>query len=934
MSPNAVFTDVSDGEEPTAIPMTSSADESIDATSKDQITSTESSIDAQALGRTVELVNEGWSFNTNDSSSTGWNFPQGDFSSTVDLPHSWEYVHPTMSFIPIYNAKTATYSKTIDVSSYQNRELFIKFYAVNKVATVKVDGQVIGTHDGGYSAFTFDLTPYINGKDSIELSVDVTNVTITSTPVNVDYTQWSGIYRDVELISVPKQSFSLMNYGSDGIFIDYSLDDDSASLSIRAGVSNYDTISENMMVRATILDLDGVPVFSSSKEAYFDPSAEGSEINISGMIDEVHRWNGVDDPYLYTAKIELLNSNGQTVDEISQRIGFRTFTLSNGKAYLNGNEIEIHGVGYHQDRQNYGNAVTKESMSEDVDTMLDMGVNAVRTSHYPHDPYFYELADEKGLLVYCEIPYYMIYSKAQSFQDSVTNQLKEMIRQGYNFTSIVMWGIQNEVYYNSQYATYGDDFNVSQDELDSFNSSLVDLAWDEDSSRMVVQAQIDNSNAVKETANWSDAISLTGMNLYVGYKGSYLGAEAGSGIEGHKALVNALSTKMKLYCDYLGVDQIMMSEYGSGSSINLHSEVDNELTFDAANNTDAIVSEEYQCFFHEAYWDFISGCDYIPASFVWNMYDFSSYRNEAGISRQNSKGLVCYDHSTKKDAYYFYRANWNDNDEFVYLTSKRFTERNKSVQQIKAYSNCDQVELFVNGASVGLGTKQQQGVYVWDNVGLDASSQNSLRVLATGSAGDTYEDSIDGITVNVMNGWNSNQSRWYDNGVMAKDHCFYDPDSDAWYWADSDGSIATDKDVFIPQDEQNRDAGGKWVRFDANRKMIKGEDYRYGGWYYFDPVTGEMAKGMNYIPVDGGKWVYYDWINGQMAHGEAYLDYDEEHIGWYLFDSYTGAVRYGWQVLDDGRVVYYDKVTGQMYHGQHWVDGLLRNFDLTTGALK
>ena len=185
----------------------------------------------------------------------------------------------------------------------------------------------------------------------------------------------------------------------------------------------------------------------------------------------------------------------------------------------------------------------------------------------------------------------------------------------------------------------------------------------------------------------------------------------------------------------------------------------------------------------------------------------------------------------------------------------------------------------------------------------------------------------------TVSGWGSD-GRWYEHGEFVRSHAFYDPGSGQWYWADADGSIARDKDVFIPIDEANRAKGGKWVRFNADGHMIKGEDYRYGGWYYFDPVTGAMAKGMAFVRSNGGKWVYYDWTTGQMAHGEAYVDYDRAHTGWYLFDRHTGAMQYGSHYLrDQQKWVYYHARTGVMLHGEQCIGGAWYLLDWRSGAV-
>ncbi|WP_368115624.1 glycoside hydrolase family 2 protein, partial [Bifidobacterium adolescentis] len=614
------------------------------------------SADSQIAGRTVENIDKGWMFSKGDASMDGWTFPTGASEGTIDLPHSWDYAHPTMSYIPQNNQKTVTYSKQLDVAKYHDKNLFIKFYGSNKNTTVKVDGQEVGTHVGGYSAFVFDLTKYVQDKNSVALTVDVTNVDTVSIPINVDYTQFSGIYRDVELIALPNQYISTENKGSSGVFVDYQLNGNNASVNTRVDVTNKAVETANLVLKTTISDNAGNIVSEQSSDFQVSAGTEAAEQKLDQQLTNIHRWNGRSDPYLYTMNVSLQDAAGHVLDTESTKIGFRTFNVSNGKAYLNGKQIEIHGVGYHQDREGVGNAVSRAQMAQDIDTMLDMGVNAVRTSHYPHDPAFYEMADEKGLLVYCEIPYYLIYSKAESYKNSITNQLTEMIRQGYNYPSIVMWGVQNEVRYSEQFASYGPDFKVTEDELVAFNSALVDLAHQEDPNRLIVQANIDGADAVNTSAKWSSKIDLTGMNLYVGFKSAVKNADA----DGHKKLVESLATKMNNYQQVLGADSMMLSEYGAGANIDQHTEVDSSFSWNGAEDANGDKHyEEYQSYLLEAYWDYIQHSNNVAASFVWNMFDFSSYRNAGGKERLNTKGLLCYDHVTKKDAYYFFKANWN-----------------------------------------------------------------------------------------------------------------------------------------------------------------------------------------------------------------------------------------------------------------------------------
>ena len=400
----------------------------------------------------------------------------------------------------------------------------------------------------------------------------------------------------------------------------------------------------------------------------------------------------------------------------------------------------------HQDREGYGNAVPDDLKVQDMNLMQEMGVNAIRTSHYPHSQSTYNLADERGMLVYCEIPYYLLLSNAESYKTSIKEELKEMIRQGYNHPSIMMWGIENEVYQPASAAAFGKDFQINENTLVSFNSSVAKLAQKEDTTRYIVQAQIDSSNANKVCAKWSKNgnVDYTGVNLYVGFKSSVSSADD----EGRKEITDTLNRKLNEYKQTYNASSMMITEYGAGANINQHATMDENFSWSSDDASKDKHYEEYQSFVLETYYSLIQKRKDIPVSFVWNMFDFSCYRNEGGIPRRNTKGLVCYDHTTKKDAFYFYKANWNQQDKFVYLTSKRYTERDTKYQQIKVYSNCEGVELFVNGQSVGKGRKQQSGVFVWDDVKLD--DMNTIKAVGT-SDGQTYSDEVSGIKAENKN---------------------------------------------------------------------------------------------------------------------------------------------------------------------------------------
>lgn len=692
-------------------------------------------------GRVTQEIDNNWYFIAGDTGDGGWSFPVGGESGVVNVPHTWSYAHPTLSYIPIANSKTVSYTKKLDISDVKDCRVSIKFEAASKNLTLYVDGEEVGYHTGGYSAFTFDLTESIqkaiqSNKTTITLTAKVQNIDTKTTPINVDFIQWAGLYRDVELIVTPGQYISTENSGSNGLFVGYEINGSDAAVTTRVDVSNQAEEAKDLKIESSILNAEGETVSTQTREISVDAMKTCQEFEVQQSIENVHLWNGTADPYLYTVQVTLYDAEECVLDTQADDFGVRTFEIKDGKCFLNGEVIEIHGVGYHQDREGMGYAVTMDQIEQDVDTMLEMGVNAVRASHYQHDDYFYELCDQKGILVYAEIPFYLIYAKTEAFQASVKGQLTELIRQDYNHPSIIMWGIQNELCNRESFASYGDDFKVTDDELVAFVEGLVDIVHDEDPGRMCVQAIITGSDDPALFARWSGNIDITGLNLY--RSSSYTD-------QGRVKLTEKLNSEVERFKQVFGVDYVMLSEYGAGGAIAQHT----ELSEDTRTST-SFQPEETQSFIHEVYWPFIQQTDGVALSFVWNMFDFSCYRNEGGLTRINTKGMVCYDHATKKDAFYYYKAVWNDSEKFVHLTSKRFTDRVSDKQQIKAYSNCDRVELYLNDDWVGVGRRTQEGVFVWDDVDISAAESNTLKVVGycsdgTGDLIKSGEDSMEGL---------------------------------------------------------------------------------------------------------------------------------------------------------------------------------------------
>lgn len=319
--------------------------------------------------RKVLNINDGWNFSTNDTSTAGWNFPSGAGNGVVNLPHSWEYVHPRQSYIPQMNSKTVTYEKTVNISEIKNKNLFIKFYGAARNTEVFIDGEKVGTHVGGYSAFVFDITNYVQGKDEITIKANVTNIDTVSIPINVDYTQWGGIYRDVELISTDDQYISLEDYGNKGIYIDSNVNGTTADVNVKNEISNKSNDDKELKIVTDIYDADGNKVTGTEQKVTAKANKNVQPYSTKCQIDNVHLWNGTKDPYLYTANVTIYNENDEVLDTVSDNFGVRTYEIKNGKFYLNGQEYEIHGVGMHQDREGYGNAVPDDLKVQDMNLM-------------------------------------------------------------------------------------------------------------------------------------------------------------------------------------------------------------------------------------------------------------------------------------------------------------------------------------------------------------------------------------------------------------------------------------------------------------------------------------------------------------------------------------------------------------------------------------
>ena len=637
------------------------------------------------------LLNNDWNFRFSHQVQKGTEV-------RVDLPHTWN-AQDALSGKIDYKRGIGNYEKNLFIRpEWKGKRLFIRFEGVNNIADVFINRRHIGEHRGGYGAFIFEITGKVEYGKENSILVRVNNgEQLDIMPLVGDFNFYGGIYRDVHLLITDETCISPLDYASPGV----RLIQDSVShryAKVRAIVDLSNGSSGNQEVELNVRLLDGQRVV---KEGTKNVNLSGNEVmqqELTFEIDQPHLWNGRQDPFLYQAEVTLFR-NGQMVDRVTQPLGLRFYRIDPDKGFfLNGKHLPLQGFCRHQDRSEVGNALRPQHHEEDVALMLEMGVNAVRLAHYPQATYFYDLMDKNGIIVWAEIPFVgpggyndKGFVDLPAFRANGKEQLKELIRQHYNHLSICVWGLFNEL-------------TELGDNPIEYIKELNVLAHQEDTTRPTTSA----SNQMGDLNFITDAIA---WNRYDGWYGG-TPADLGKWLD-------------RMHKDHPEIC-IAISEYGAGASI--------------YHQQDSLVKtvptswwhpENWQTYYHIENWKTISSRPYVWGSFVWNMFDFgAAHRTEGDRPGINDKGLVTFDRKVRKDAFYFYKANWNREEPMLYLTGKRNTVRTQRLQTITAFTNLSGAELFVNGKSYGKAIPDSYAILEWKNVELEPG-ENEIKVVST-----------------------------------------------------------------------------------------------------------------------------------------------------------------------------------------------------------
>lgn len=573
-----------------------------------------------------------------------WTFygPKGT-PETINLPHTWNAVDGQDGGNDYWRG-TCTYETTFPMPEFDpdTQTVYLEFQGVNASADVELNGTAVIHHDGGYSTFRAEVTGLLQAENHMTVRVD-NSVNDRVYPQKADFTFYGGIYRDVTLLVVNKHHFDLDFFGGPGLRITPALDGTTGKIRVESW-----TNTEKAAVEVILTDMSGAVV------------AGGTGTDMTLDIPNVHLWDGVKDPYLYTATLRLVE-NGEVVDEISSRFGVRTFRVDPKEGFfLNGRPYPLHGVSRHQDRKGLGNALTRANHDEDMDLIREIGANTIRLAHYQHDQYFYDLCDQYGMIVWAEIPY--ISEHMPNGRDNTISQMKELIIQNYNHPSIVTWGLSNEITISTK---------DKADMLDN-HRVLNDLCHSMDTTRPTTLACYAMCGPFNRSAHISDLVS---WNLYLGW---YV-----PGLFLNDLWISFFHLVYPKRC--LGY-----SEYGCEGMPNLHSSKPRR-----GDHT-----EEYQAIYHEFMLKCFQRHPYMWSTHVWNMFDFAAdARDQGGEPGMNHKGLVTFDRKTKKDSFYLYKAYWSE-EPFVHLCGSRYTDRTGQTTTVKVYSNQSEVSLYANGKLV------------------------------------------------------------------------------------------------------------------------------------------------------------------------------------------------------------------------------------------
>lgn len=605
---------------------------------------------AQAAPRIVAALDDGWEFA--QAAPVGW--------TPVRLPHTFNAADGTS---PHPYRGAGWYRRTIPAPAAKGGRTFLEFDGAALSTDVWLNGTHVGRHEGGFARFRFDVTDHLRaGANELRVRVDNTRQPDVA-PLGGDYTLYGGLYRRVRLVTTADVHVDMLDAGGPGVYFSTPQPD---RPHWRVRVANDRARAERVVVTARLLDAAG-KVAATAQRSVALPARAVVPVELDAALANPRLWQGVADPYLYTSEVTVARA-GAVLDRVDNEVGIRTVQLDPDRGLLlNGHPYRVHGVNVHLTYvPGKGVAVDDADIDNDYRILSELGVTGLRFAHYQHNEHSYALADRKGFLVWTELPLTSEVGASAAFAANAAQQARELVRQNFNHPSVFVWGLGNEIY-----------------KVDAASGRVLDamqrLVHAEDASRPTAYANccapIDGPQAMH-----TDVVA---SNVYFGWYDKEFADLAPFLSSNHAKRPRTPEA---------------LSEYGAGGSA-----LQQEDPVRRPVAASRWHPEQYQALYHEAAWRQIEAAPWLWASFVWTGFDFaSSGRNEGDGPGVNDKGLVGMDRTVRKDAYYWYQANWSSRP-MAWITSRRAVRRTTAEVEVevKVYSNQPAARLRVNGVDLG-----------------------------------------------------------------------------------------------------------------------------------------------------------------------------------------------------------------------------------------
>ena len=640
----------------------------------------------------------------NKTIHTGWLFHKGEVNigngienpdewERINLPHTWNSNDDSDDESGYYQGP-GWYAKVLRVpAEWADKQVFIHFEGANQETDVFLNGEKIGNHKGGYTAFSFHLSPHLKFDDNNLLMVRVTNeIDEDIPPLRADFTFYGGIYRNVRLIVTEAVHFDMDNHASEGVFTQLqNASKEKADVAVTGKIVNSQTQRMRIRLETKILDKNHNAVASKTERINLSAGEEHDFQTNTMEIKNPNLWSP-DNPYLYKVITQIFTTDPteQLLDEMMLPLGVRWFDFDDQNRFvLNGEPMKLIGTNRHQDLPEKGNALSDDDHRRDFEEIKEMGFNFVRLAHYPQAKEVYRLCDELGLLVWTEIPIVVLITQSEAFTNNSLNMMREQIRQTINNPSVVFYGYMNELMLR-----FG---RMTEEERVQVGAATVELAQ---KLERLTEAEAPNHKTVMAAHFYegynkyglADVADVLGWNLYFGWY-----------YHNMEDLQPYLAEQHEMYPER----PLIVSEYGPGADIRNRTESPMAWDF----------SEDYQMMMHQSYLDQMMNMEFLAGFAAWNYADFGSERRNDAIPHVNQKGLINFDR-TEKNVAHLYRAYFS-NEPVLHIALHNFTrqagiEDNEgkgiSTHPVKVFSNADEVELIVNGISLGIKQVEKHAV--------------------------------------------------------------------------------------------------------------------------------------------------------------------------------------------------------------------------------